>query len=147
MKLILEQEMLPKEDRLSEAFLLSIQNACEKFIHHLPEGTLSIAFISDQEIQRLNRQYRQKDAVTDVLSFSFIESGTMTEELGDVVISYEQAKRQMHDGDLRLECTDLIVHGILHVLGYDHEEPADAAEMFPKQDAIVNEVLHLPQYI
>jgi probable rRNA maturation factor len=141
MKLIVDQNLIPKEERLNDAVLHGIEKAFEKQIAVLPEGVLSVAFITDQEIQRLNRQYRNKDAITDVLSFSYIEDGTITEELGDVVISHAQAKRQMHDDDLRLELVDLIVHGILHVLGYDHEKPADAAEMFPKQDAIVHDSL------
>lgn len=141
MKLQLDQKLIPKEERLNDAILHDIEQSFKKHLHKVPEGVLSIAFISDQEMQRLNRQYREKDSVTDVLSFSYIENGTIAEELGDVVISHAQAKRQMHDNDLQLELVDLIVHGILHVLGYDHEDPADAAEMFPKQDAIVHDVL------
>lgn len=103
-------------------------------------GVIGVSYVSDEEIQRLNRMYRGKDKVTDVLSFAsdFVEH---TGTLGDVIISYDQAVRQAEEGDIELELVDLIVHGILHVLGYDHEEPADAAVMFPIQDSLVGAVL------
>ena len=99
-------------------------------------GEVSVAVVSDRRVRALNRQFRGKDAVTDVLSFASgfpVQSG----ELGDVLISYAQALRQSEDGDVELECVDLVVHGILHVLGYDHERAEDADVMFPLQDRIV----------
>lgn len=103
-------------------------------------GVIGISYVDDGEIRRLNRMYRGKDAVTDVLSFAsdFVEH---TGTLGDVIISYAQAVRQADEGDVELELVDLIVHGILHVLGYDHEEPADAVIMFPLQDSLVASIL------
>ncbi len=112
-------------------------------------GVIGVSYVDDGEIRRLNRMYRGKDAVTDVLSFAsdFVEH---TGTLGDVIISYTQAVRQAtsvatdvagREGDVELELVDLIVHGILHVLGYDHEEPVDAAVMFPIQDSLVAAVL------
>jgi len=106
-----------------------------------PSGEMGLAFVYDEEIQRLNRMYRNKDAVTDVLSWSYFEEDPGSETLGDIVISYDQAKRQSNDGDVELEVVDLIVHGMLHVLGYDHELPEEAGEMFPLQDKIVAEIL------
>ena len=141
MQLTIDQNLIPEEKRLSDALLHACETVLAAELPHAPEGIISIAFVSDEVIQRLNRQYRGKDKVTDVLSFSYIEDGTMQEELGDIVISFAQAERQMQNNDLVLELVDLIVHGILHVLGYDHESPADAAEMFPKQDAIVQAIL------
>lgn len=86
--------------------------------------------------------YRSKDTVTDVLSFSYIGQTTgESDQLGDIVISVDQAKRQSQDGDLELELADLIIHGILHVLGYDHEQAKDAKEMFPLQDRLVKNLL------
>jgi probable rRNA maturation factor len=103
-------------------------------------GVVGVSYVDDGEIRRLNRMYRGKDAVTDVLSFAsdFVEH---TGTLGDVVISYAQAVRQAEEGDVELELVDLIIHGILHVLGHDHEDPADAAIMFPIQDSLVASVL------
>ena len=111
-------------------------------------GVIGVSYVSDDEIRRLNRMYRGKDRVTDVLSFAsdFVEH---TGTLGDVIISFDQAMRQSisfasdaaGQGDIELELVDLIVHGVLHILGYDHEDPADAAVMFPLQDALVSAVL------
>jgi probable rRNA maturation factor len=58
-----------------------------------------------------------------------------------VLISYPQAERQAEDGDIELELADLLVHGILHLMGHDHERAEDADKMFPLQDAIVAEIL------
>lgn len=133
-----QQELAPEGERLSQALLVSLQEVLAAQLRDVPTGTISVVYVSDNEIQRLNRMYRKKDYVTDVLSFSYVEQGT--EALGDVVISHAQAKRQA-EGDLQLELVDLIAHGVLHVLGYDHERPEDAQEMFPLQDTIVANVM------
>jgi len=133
-----DQSFAPVEERLQETLLHSIEEEVNARVSGRGEGEISIRFVADEEIQRLNRMYRGKDAVTDVLSFGYDEPNGPK---GDVAISIAQAKRQAEKGDLELELTDLIVHGVLHVLGFDHEQPKDAAEMFPLQDAIVHDVL------
>lgn len=134
----IEQDLVPEPFRLSDARLEAIAHAVSQR-EGTDRGTIGVSFVDDPEIQRLNRLYRHKDKVTDVLSFAsdFVEQ---TGHLGDVIIDIAQAERQA-DGDVELELTDLLVHGILHVLGYDHEEPTDAERMFPLQDAIVADVL------
>jgi probable rRNA maturation factor len=91
----------------------------------LTESELSLSLVGDAEIRRLNRTYRGKDRPTDVLSFSLREGefGGVGHALGDVVISLETAKRQGSENGLTLgdEVTRLLVHGILHLAGYDHE--------------------------
>lgn len=92
-----------------------------------PEGaSATIAFVRDRLIQKLNRDYLGKDRPTDVLSFP---SGDRGSYLGDVVISTDaalrQSKRARHS--LRREIDELIIHGILHLCGYDHE--ADDGQM------------------
>jgi len=86
---------------------------------------LSLSLVRDIEIRRLNRAYRGKDWPTDVLSFSLREGefGVVSRALGDVVISLETAKRQARENGLTLgeEVNRLLVHGILHLAGYDHE--------------------------
>lgn len=134
-----EQELVPKTDQYAPERLARIGQAVAARVPNAPRGTIGVSFVDDPEIQRLNRLYRQKDKVTDVLSFA-ADFGEQTGYLGDVIISYAQAVRQA-DGDTELELVDLLVHGVLHVLGYDHEEPQDAALMFPMQDAIVADVL------
>ncbi|MCR4311768.1 MAG: rRNA maturation RNase YbeY [Candidatus Uhrbacteria bacterium] len=134
-----EQDLVPAEHRLTDVRLASIAHEVASRVSGADRGTIGVSFVHDDEIQRLNRLYRQKDKVTDVLSFAgdFVDQ---TGHLGDVIIDFDQAVRQA-DGDIELELTDLLVHGVLHVLGYDHEVPTDAAEMFPLQDAIVARVL------
>jgi probable rRNA maturation factor len=103
--------------------------------------SLSICLTGDDEIRALNRSHRALDEVTDVLSFPVDERDVLPEgmerELGDVVISLAQARRQAIDegvSDLE-ELTNLIVHGVLHLAGFDHE--TDAGEMFERQDRLV----------
>ena len=84
----------------------------------------TIAFVNDAEMQRLNLEFRKKDSTTDVLSFRYLEEEFETSEsLGDIVISAEQAARQAdeHGLELELEIKQLILHGVLHLCGYDHE--------------------------
>jgi rRNA maturation RNase YbeY len=91
---------------------------------------LSIALIGDAEMQILNARYRRKNYSTDVLSFPVdknlpVDAGV----LGDVVISVDTARRQAKEGRKTLdeEMTTLLVHGIVHLLGYDHERSAKEA--------------------
>jgi rRNA maturation RNase YbeY len=109
-----------------------------------PGSELSVALVDDAEMQRLNRDYRGKDRTTDVLAFALREGeATGTQEpglLGDVVISVPTAARQAAERghSLEHELTALLVHGILHLLGYDHERsPAEARRMFAKARAVV----------
>lgn len=131
-------DLVPVDVRLHPDRYARIADGVNALLPHAPDGVVAITFIDDAEIRRLNRMYRGKDAVTDVLSFA---SGIPGGEVGDVLISFPQAERQAEDGDVELECVDLVTHGVLHVLGHDHERPEDAAVMFPLQDAIVARAL------
>jgi probable rRNA maturation factor len=98
------------------------------------EAELSILITDDEEISSLNRSYRGIDRPTDVLSFSQIEGEgpfTWPELLGDVVISSETAERQALElGHTVLdEMKRLLVHGVLHLLGFDHEGDEEAARI------------------
>ena len=85
----------------------------------------SVAFISDRRMKQLNHLFRGKDATTDVLSFPHEpdEFDPDKNNLGDIVISVEQAQRQAEENGLTLEneIKQLILHGLLHLCGYDHE--------------------------
>ena len=98
-----------------------------RVLRHLDVHTndLAIAFVRDDAMRRLNRDFRHKDKTTDVLTFP----GDDPTHLGDIVISIDQAKRQAADEQhsLATEVRYLILHGILHALGYDHE--TDDGEM------------------
>ena len=92
---------------------------------------VSVAFVSDERMSELNKFFRGKEATTDVLSFPHAadEFDPNNDELGDIVISAEQAERQAEENGLRLETEirQLILHGLLHLCGYDHE--TDDGEM------------------
>jgi probable rRNA maturation factor len=93
----------------------------------------TVAFVSDRAMRRLNRQFRGKRGTTDVLSFPHTadewERGAGEQQLGDVVISVGQAARQAEEHGLTFEneVEQLILHGLLHLCGYDHE--TDDGEM------------------
>ncbi len=109
-----------------------------------PGTELSVALVDDAEMQTLNRNYRDKDRPTDVLAFPMDRrDGGAENLLGDVVISLETAVRQAAEQDVTAsaEVRTLLVHGFLHLLGYDHERsPAEARRMFRKQRALVAEL-------
>lgn len=93
---------------------------------------LSVLVTDDAEIRSLNHHYRGQDRATDVLSFSQLEGEGPREVLqllGDVVISWETAQRQAveYGHTLEAEMERLLVHGVLHLLGYDHEHDEEAA--------------------
>jgi probable rRNA maturation factor len=91
----------------------------------LPGSTATVTFVRDRAMRRLNRDYRSKDAPTDVLAFAYHEdeAGRTPEHLGDVVISVETAERYAREQGLTFarEVEWLVIHGLLHLAGYDHE--------------------------
>jgi probable rRNA maturation factor len=99
----------------------------------VPDCEVSVVFTNDARIRILNRQYRRKDKATNVLSFPGkpAEKGRFGPLLGDIVLARETMEKEAAAGHLTLEAhlTHLIVHGFLHLLGYDHEHDADAALM------------------
>ncbi|WP_093045601.1 rRNA maturation RNase YbeY [Thalassobacillus cyri] len=114
------------------------------------EAEISVNFVDDKEIQILNRNYRQKDTPTDVISFAMQEEGegevrVIGEEipvvLGDIVISVDRAKEQAEEyqHSLERELGFLALHGFLHLLGYDHLEEVDEKKMFQRQEDILND--------
>ncbi|MFA5450516.1 MAG: rRNA maturation RNase YbeY [Dehalococcoidales bacterium] len=118
--------------------------------HIRPEGNLQLGIVvtGDEDVQRLNREYRGIDATTDVLSFAMQDELIVSDEddeaieqfplypdgieqLGEVIISLPQAARQAESGGHKLiqEITILIIHGVLHLLGFDHEADEEAEIM------------------
>ena len=124
----------------AEAFQSQIGQVLEKLEE--TECELSLLLTDDVEIQELNRTYRDLDKATDVLSFPQDEDAvneTGDTLLGDVVISVETAARQAEEHHLSFneELILLAIHGILHLLGYDHERsPQDARIMQDKTQAV-----------
>jgi len=105
----------------------------------LPDAELSVLFVGDVAMRTLNRTYRNKDRTTDVLSFPMREGGfpkIQPDLLGDIVISLPQAERQARadNSPVAEEIDRLLVHGLVHLLGYDHERgPKEAARMSAKE--------------
>ncbi len=96
--------------------------------------TLSIAFVSQDEIKRLNKNYRGIDKATDVLSFSYLESDMeVTEDnlLGEIIISKDYIREQADELGIEYkeELVRMILHGFLHILGYTHAEDEDSRQM------------------
>jgi len=111
-----------------------------------PGTELAISLVSDAEIHTLNRDYRGKDQPTDVLGFAMRE-GEPTPDgedvLGDVVISLDTAARQAAERGVTLasEVRDLLIHGILHLLGYDHEVGANESRRMKAKERWLRRVL------
>ena len=111
-------------------------------MHDSEACEVSVLLTNDGAIQSLNRQYRNIDTPTDVLAFAMREDGDESMNshlLGDVIISVPTAQRQAHahNHSLDVEVANLTVHGVLHLLGYDHQISADATIMFEKQAAVL----------
>lgn len=104
----------------------------------------SVLVTDDATVRELNRRYAGEDSATDVLSFSLREGEEFTwpdgvERLGEVIISLPTAERQAQEGGVALEheVAHLLVHGLLHLLGYDHKEPEDEGRMRQREDALL----------
>ena len=105
---------------------------------------VSITFVDEDEIRALNRDYRNKDTVTDVLSFpinSELAMGPST-SLGDIAICIKIAQKQAEEygHSFERELAFLVTHGMLHLLGYNHESPEDEAEMCAAQEQILEKL-------
>ncbi len=97
---------------------------------------LNVILTDDANIREYNRKFRDKDAPTDVLSFP----SNLKDELGDVFISLERAKAQANEygHSFERELAFLSIHGLLHCLGYDHQDKNQEDKMFSLQDKILN---------
>ncbi|MGL5514018.1 MAG: rRNA maturation RNase YbeY [Sporomusa sp.] len=117
------------------------------------QAEVSVVLADDEYIRQLNRQYRGKDMPTDVLSFAMNEQGADDSEpditdapndleilLGDIIISLETTARQAKEfsHSLERELAYLTIHGMLHLLGYDHEEQQDKLEMRKEEEHVLS---------
>lgn len=105
---------------------------------------VGLAFVDEKEIQRLNKNFRGKNKPTDVLSFE-PEKGSEKEYLGDIAVCPAYAKREAARRSLpwREELVRLVVHGVLHLSGYDHATEDEEAEMFALQERLVGGMMNL----
>ena len=106
---------------------------------------VSFIIVNNEEIRSINKGYRNIDAPTDVITFALIDSeeeNVIPEELGDIFISYEKVMSQAKEfghSELR-EFAFLVTHGMLHILGYDHQTKEDEELMFGIQEEILNKL-------
>ena len=143
MQVVNNQRKILLDTQVLQEFLIFAGNN----IDEVADRTATVAFVSDRKMRQLNKQFRSKSSTTDVLSFPYepdeFESNKLqfvggepanlslqdSDFLGDIVISAEQAERQAMENRLTLEneIKQLILHGLLHLCGYDHE--TDNGEM------------------
>ncbi len=139
-----------EEETIRSEILATMEKAaetCVKMEGLDPEACeVSVSFVDAEEIRRLNAEYRGVDSVTDVLSFPQYDG---TEEqafeviaLGDVVICNERAEAQAEEygHSYEREIIYLFVHSMMHLLGYDHMEPEEKAEMRAREEAVMDEL-------
>lgn len=136
----LEQTLL---DKMEEGAVLCVQE--EDIDPELVE--ISLTLVDAEEIRILNRDYRNVDKVTDVLSFpQFDDLNELSEDeeilLGDVVICRQQAEAQAEEygHSVEREMVYLFVHSVCHLLGYDHMEEDEKAEMRAKEEAVMERI-------
>jgi probable rRNA maturation factor len=107
------------------------------------DAELSVTILEDEFIRELNVRWRGHDWIPDVLSFALHASGESP--VGDIYVGLDQASRQAREQDIPVgeELVRLVIHGALHVLGYDHPEgkDRDEAELYRRQEALVRSVL------
>ncbi len=147
----LEIDFIDETNELTEKQMEMINNLLSiaaKEENVIDKAELSITFVDNETIQQINREYRGKDAPTDVISFALEEMGedeveivgeNLPRVLGDIIISIPKAKEQAKEygHSFEREIGFLTVHGFLHLLGYDHETKEDEKEMIEKQEKIL----------
>ena len=111
------------------------------------DPVVSVSFIDNEKIHKINKEYRKIDRPTDVISFAFLDNEDREKEyasgmpviLGDIYISLDKADEQAKEygHSMKRELCFLFVHGLLHLLGYDHMTKEDEEIMFPLQDKIL----------
>lgn len=141
-----------KQVRIPSGLRMLIRRACiavlrnEKF---KGSSEVSVTFVDNAEIKKLNAEFRNMDAETDVLSFPLgvdgeydINQETGAKLLGDVVISMEKAQEQadLYEHSFEREVCYLTVHSMLHLLGYDHMAPAEKSVMRMKEEAVMTQI-------
>ena len=120
-----------------------IKFACNHL--NIENPLLNIVIVDNKRIREINKEYRGNDSVTDVISFAFEEVNDVEYKdvrfLGEIYISYERCKEQALDfgHSVRREFSYLAVHGLLHLLGYDHMNEKDKKVMRTLEEEILNE--------
>lgn len=119
--------------------VLNLMLARKGFKTSLKSKTLTIVFLNQKEAKKLNQQFRGREYATDVLSFSSMDPSS----LGELVLCWSVLKKQAKEHGLtqKLELAYMVLHGVLHLLGFDHEkDEAGAIEMFELQDELFADI-------
>jgi probable rRNA maturation factor len=123
-----------------------INTLVKQALHYLDKDNIEItvAIVGNERIRKLNNQFRKSDAVTDVLSFPTdeIDPDSDCKYLGDVIISFPQVVLQagQYDNPIELELSLVVIHGILHLFGYDHIAKQDKKKMYALQNRILSRI-------
>ncbi len=138
------QKKLPYPEDLEE-LLQSAVELCLEEEQITKEIEVSISFVDNDEIQKLNRDYRGMDRITDVLSFPQYENIKEIENpicLGDIVISLEKAFEQSREygHSFKREVAFLTVHSMFHLMGYDHDTPENTSMMREKEEKVLQQL-------
>ncbi len=138
-----DQKKLPFPPALRQLVRQAVREALAREEFDAP-AEVSVTLVDNEAIHALNREYRKVDRPTDVLSFPMFDEDFEDGErvvLGDIVLSLEKAASQAEEygHSLEREVAFLVVHSVLHLLGYDHEEGRAAeSEMFARQEAVLS---------
>ncbi len=132
-----------------EQDFIRVMKQCEKTLDITKEYSVSLIFTDAKEIHEINRNYRNIDRPTDVISFALMDSENDYEmpegdnELGDIFISIDAVREQAesYEHSVQREVCFLFTHGLLHLLGYDHMNDEDEKVMFKIQDVIIDEIV------
>ena len=138
------QGSLPKQRRISETYIKKVVQLVIHFLNY-KEGSVSIALVTMPMIHEANRIYRGKDKPTDVLSFKYEEvDKTKGRDVywGEVIVSPAMARRNIPEFGLpyKKEIARLLIHGVLHLAGYDHVKQKEATVMFGITDRLLKKV-------
>lgn len=113
---------------------------------HLNKAVFSVIFVTNQEIKKINSEYRNKAVETDVITFALEDDQSFPNVgyriLGDIYVSIDKAYEQceLYNHSFLRELSFLVIHGFYHLLGYDHMTPEDEKIMFKKQEDILTEL-------
>lgn len=137
----------PESFSIDQSRISDILFRISKEVSDTQNGTINIAFLSDSEIQALNKEYRGIDNSTDVLSFHYYDDFSDVENdeiIGEIILSESRiiSQAEEHEHTVVNESEILIIHGVLHVLGYDHEDDGEYEEMW-KIERVIREKMNL----
>ncbi|MDZ5439244.1 rRNA maturation RNase YbeY [Enterococcus cecorum] len=147
----IDEQHLLTEEKLNE--IADLLDFAGDYLKLSSDTEMSVTFMNNAEIREINRDYRNKDQATDVISFALEDEGEgelaiifdedeafdLPRNIGDIMISVERAKEQAQEygHSIDRELGFLAVHGFLHLNGYDHMTPEDEKEMFTLQEDIL----------